>query len=44
LRADEIFAPTEIIQDIWAAINKAKVIVAELTTRNPNVMYELAGC
>lgn len=41
LRADEIYAPTEIIKDIWAAINNAKVIIAELTTRNPNVMYEL---
>lgn len=41
MRADEIYTPTEIIKDIWAAINNAKVIIAELTTRNPNVMYEL---
>lgn len=41
LRADEIFGPTEIVNDIWKAINKAEIVVAELTTRNPNVMYEL---
>jgi hypothetical protein len=41
LRADEIFGPTEIVKDIWKAIKDAGIIVAELTTRNPNVMYEL---
>ncbi|MBK9211364.1 MAG: hypothetical protein IPL71_24990 [Anaerolineales bacterium] len=41
LRADQIFGPTEIVM-IWKAINEAEIIIAELTTRNPNVMYELA--
>jgi len=41
LRVDEIFGPTSISEDIWNSINRAKVIIAELTTRNPNVMYEL---
>lgn len=41
LRADKIFGPTEIIQDIWKSINEAEIIIAELTTKNPNVMYEL---
>lgn len=41
LRADQIFGPTEIVQDIWKAINEAEIIIAELTTKNPNVMYEL---
>jgi len=44
LRADEIFGPTEIVKDVWKAINDAEIIVAELTTRNPNVMYELGLC
>jgi hypothetical protein len=38
---DEIFAIGKIIDQIWTGINKAKVLVAELTTRNPNVFYEL---
>jgi nucleoside 2-deoxyribosyltransferase len=29
------------MDQIWAGINSAKVLVAELTTRNPNVFYEL---
>jgi hypothetical protein len=41
LRVDEIFGPSSISQDIWDNINKAKVVIAELSTRNPNVMYEL---
>lgn len=41
LRVDEIFGPSSIGQDIWENISKAKVILAELSTRNPNVMYEL---
>lgn len=41
LRVDEIYGPTSISDDIWHSINRAKVVLAELTTRNPNVMYEL---
>ncbi|MDP8209143.1 MAG: hypothetical protein P9L92_20945 [Candidatus Electryonea clarkiae] len=42
LRADdEIFSTGKIIDQIWSGINNAKVLVAELTTRNPNVFYEL---
>jgi hypothetical protein len=42
VRADtEIFGTGKIIDQIWAGINSAKVLVAELTTRNPNVFYEL---
>ena len=42
VRADaEIFATGKIMDQVWSGINAAKVLVAELTTRNPNVFYEL---
>jgi len=42
MRADaEIFATGKIIDQIWRGIHAAKVLVAELTTKNPNVFYEL---
>ncbi|MEQ1775673.1 MAG: hypothetical protein ABL891_17990 [Burkholderiales bacterium] len=42
VRADaDIFGTGKIIEQVWAGINSAKVLVAELTTRNPNVFYEL---
>jgi len=42
VRADaEIFGTGKIIDQIWSGINAAKVLVAELTSRNPNVFYEL---
>jgi hypothetical protein len=42
VRADaEIFATGKIIDQVWRGINAAKVLVAELTTRNANVFYEL---
>jgi hypothetical protein len=42
VRADaDIFGTGKIVDQIWSGINAAKVLVAELTTRNPNVFYEL---
>ena len=42
VRADsEIFGAGKIMDQIWSGINAAKVLVAELTTKNPNVFYEL---
>ncbi len=41
IRADSLYGPTNVMQDIWDGIKKARVLIAELTTRNPNVMYEL---
>lgn len=38
---DEIFATGKVIDQIWSGITAAKVLVAELTGRNPNVFYEL---
>jgi hypothetical protein len=42
LRADgDLFHTGKIIEQVWQGIHSAKVLVAELTTRNPNVFYEL---
>jgi hypothetical protein len=38
---DDIFGTGKIIDQIWDGINSAKVLIAELTSRNPNVYYEL---
>lgn len=38
---DDIFATGKIIDQVWTGITAAKVLVAELTGRNPNVFYEL---
>lgn len=42
VRADnDIFGTGKIVDQIWSGITSAKVLVAELTSRNPNVFYEL---
>jgi hypothetical protein len=41
VRGDEIYTHQSIIQDIWASIRRARLVVAELSGRNPNVMYEV---
>lgn len=42
VRADtDIFGTGKIMDQVWEGINSAKVLVAELTNRNPNVFYEL---
>lgn len=38
---DDIFSTGKIIDQVWSGINNAKVLVAELTSRNANVYYEL---
>jgi hypothetical protein len=40
-RGDDFFSKTSVIRDIWGAINAAKIIIADCTSRNPNVFYEL---
>ncbi len=41
LRADDICDNRPIIEDVWQYINEARMLVAELTGRNPNVFYEV---
>jgi hypothetical protein len=42
VRADaEIFGAGKVMDQVWRGIRHAKVLVAELTTRNANVYYEL---
>lgn len=42
VRADnDIFGTGKIIDQIWSGITSAKVLIAELTSRNANVFYEL---
>ncbi|MGH9426963.1 MAG: hypothetical protein ACRD2L_11760, partial [Terriglobia bacterium] len=42
VRADaDIFGTGKIMDQVWRGIGTAKVLVAELTSRNPNVFYEL---
>lgn len=40
-RGDDINSNNAIISDIWKSICEARFIIADLSTRNPNVMYEL---
>jgi hypothetical protein len=40
-RADDLYRPSTIVNDIWEYTQTAKVILADLTGKNPNVFYEL---
>jgi hypothetical protein len=40
-RADDLYRPSTIVHDIWAYTRRAKLLVADLTGKNPNVFYEL---
>jgi hypothetical protein len=41
IRGDEIYSEQSIVQDIWKSLRTCRVVVAELSGRNPNVMYEV---
>ena len=41
LHAGEIFGTREVMEDIWESISSSRLIVADVTGRNPNVFYEL---
>lgn len=40
-RADEIYGTGPVIEDIWRSILSATIVTADITGRNPNVMYEV---
>ncbi len=40
-RGDDFFNTNSIVDDIWAAINNAQLVIADCTGKNPNVFYEL---
>jgi len=41
IRGDEIYTKQRIIDDIWNYIRKCRFVLAELTDKNPNVLYEI---
>jgi hypothetical protein len=41
IKADDIYESNSIIEDIWIQINKARLIIADVTNKKPNVFYEL---
>lgn len=41
VRADDLYGPKAIIEDIWKLINEAKVVIADVTGKNANVFYEI---
>jgi hypothetical protein len=40
-RADDLYRPSAIVNDIWEYTKTATLILADLTGKNPNVFYEL---
>ncbi len=40
-RADDLYRPSAIVHDIWEMTQEARVILADLSNKNPNVFYEL---
>ena len=40
-RADDIYDVSGVMQSVWEGINKARIVIADLTERNANVFYEL---
>jgi hypothetical protein len=43
-KADDIYGTDPIVHDIWQAIWSAKLVIADVTGKNPNVNYELGLC
>lgn len=44
IRADNIFSNKEIMEDIWTYICKSRFVIADVSSKNPNVFYELGIC
>ena len=41
IRADELFTTGSVVEQIWEQIEKAKLLLADLSGKNANVFYEL---
>jgi hypothetical protein len=41
LRGDDFFSNHHIMDEVWYAISKTQIVIADCTGRNPNVFYEL---
>lgn len=41
IRADELFTTGSVVEQIWDQIQKSKLLLADLSGKNPNVFYEL---
>jgi hypothetical protein len=41
LRADSLFLPSPVMADIWSLIRESTLLIADLTSQNANVFYEL---
>jgi hypothetical protein len=41
VRADELFTTGSVMEQIWEQIEKAKLLLADLSGKNPNAFYEL---
>jgi hypothetical protein len=41
VRGDEVYTRQSVLADVWLGIRKSLAVVAELTGRNQNVMYEV---
>ncbi len=40
-RTDDLYRPGTIVNDIWSLTKEARILLADLTDKNPNVFYEL---
>ena len=40
-RADDFFTAHSVMADVWTAVYRSRVVIADCTTRNPNVFYEI---
>jgi len=43
-RADDFFTAHSVMEDVWTAVYRSRAVIADCTTRNPNVFYELGHC
>ena len=41
IKADDIHSTKPVMEDVWAYLNQATLVIADLTDSNPNVFYEL---